>query len=68
MNDSLGNCIFSHVQLFIKVLSARPRIISIVQSLQSWRKKSYFSAQVKSKSDLNVYVNPAHMFLELGTG
>lgn len=30
-------------------------------------KKSYFLVQVKSKSDLNAYVNPAHMFLELGT-
>lgn len=30
-------------------------------------KKSYFLVQVKSKSDLNAYVNLAHMFLELGT-
>lgn len=65
MHDSLGKCIFFralHKGTFCKTKNYMYNIEFI-----KLEKKSYFLAQVKSKSDLNACVNLTHMLLELGT-
>ena len=62
------NDFFSHWELTIhKSTFCNNKNYSVVEEFTESEKKSYFLAQVKSKSNLNAYVNPAHIFVQLET-